>query len=93
LTSQGHPRTIFRRALEHDNLVLAEVTSREIGRVGEESSATARRAAGAVVRPLSAQILSLRDLRFHLDWVMFKAQAARDICRGKPGGNSGRCGQ
>ena len=30
-TSQGHPRTIFRRALEHDNLVLAEVTAREIG--------------------------------------------------------------
>ena len=29
--SQGHPRTIFRRALEHDNLVLAEVTAREIG--------------------------------------------------------------
>jgi hypothetical protein len=26
-TSQGHPRTIFRRALEHDNLVLAEVTA------------------------------------------------------------------
>jgi hypothetical protein len=33
LTSQGHPRTIFRRALEHDNLVLAEVNVREIGRV------------------------------------------------------------
>ena len=33
MTSQGHPRTIFRRALEHDNLVLAEVTAREIGRV------------------------------------------------------------
>ncbi len=32
-TSQGHPRTIFWRALEHDNLVLAEVTAREIGRV------------------------------------------------------------
>jgi hypothetical protein len=32
-TSQGHPRTIFRRALEHDNLILAEVTAREIGRV------------------------------------------------------------
>jgi hypothetical protein len=32
-TSQGHPRTIFKRALEHDNLVLAEVTAREIGRV------------------------------------------------------------
>jgi len=33
LTSQGHPRTVFKRALEHDNLVLAEVTAREIGRV------------------------------------------------------------
>ena len=32
-TSQGHPRTIFRRALEHENLVLAEVTAWEIGRV------------------------------------------------------------
>jgi hypothetical protein len=32
-TSQGHPRTIFRRALERENLVLAEVTAREIGRV------------------------------------------------------------
>jgi hypothetical protein len=32
-TSQGHPRTIFRRALERDNLVLAEVTAREIGSV------------------------------------------------------------
>ena len=27
----GHPRTVFKRALEHDNLVLAEVTAREIG--------------------------------------------------------------
>jgi hypothetical protein len=33
LPAQGHPRTIFRRALEHENLVLAEVTAREIGRV------------------------------------------------------------
>ena len=32
-TSQRHPRKIFRRALEHDNLVLAGVTAREIGRV------------------------------------------------------------
>jgi hypothetical protein len=30
---RGHPRTTFQRALEHDNLVLAEVTAREIGRV------------------------------------------------------------
>ena len=30
---QDHPRTIFRRAIEHNNLVLADVTAREIGRV------------------------------------------------------------
>jgi hypothetical protein len=32
-TSQGHPRTIFRRALEHGNLLVAEATAREIGHV------------------------------------------------------------
>ena len=30
-TSQGHPRTVFRRALERGNLLVAEVTAREIG--------------------------------------------------------------
>src|SRR5207247_1900177 len=34
LTSQGHPRTVFRRALERGNLLLAETTAREIGHVG-----------------------------------------------------------
>ena len=33
LTSQGHPRTVFRRALEHGNLLVAEATAREIGRI------------------------------------------------------------
>jgi hypothetical protein len=33
VTSQGHPRTVFRRALEHGNLMLAETTAREIGHV------------------------------------------------------------
>ena len=32
-TSQGHPRTIFRRALERGNLLVAEATAREIGQV------------------------------------------------------------
>ena len=31
MTSQGHPRTVFRRALEHGNLVAAEITARELG--------------------------------------------------------------
>jgi len=32
-TSQGHPRTIFRRALEHGNLMVAEATAREVGQI------------------------------------------------------------
>ena len=32
-TSQGHPYTIFRRALERGNLLVAEATAREIGRI------------------------------------------------------------
>jgi hypothetical protein len=31
-TSQGHPRTIFKRALERGNLLVAEATAREIAR-------------------------------------------------------------
>jgi hypothetical protein len=31
MTSQGHPRTVFRGALEHGNLMLAELTAREVG--------------------------------------------------------------
>lgn len=33
LTSQGHLRTVFRRALEHGNLLLAEFTAREVGKI------------------------------------------------------------
>ena len=33
MTSQGHPRTAFRRALERGNLLLAETTAREVGHV------------------------------------------------------------
>jgi len=32
-TSQGHPRTVFRRALKHGNLIVAEATAREVGRI------------------------------------------------------------
>jgi hypothetical protein len=30
---QGHPRTVFRRALEPENLLVVEATTREIGHV------------------------------------------------------------
>jgi hypothetical protein len=32
-TSQGHPRTVFRRALTHGNLIVAEASARELGRL------------------------------------------------------------
>jgi hypothetical protein len=33
VTAPGHPRAIFRRAIERGNLLVAETTAREIGRV------------------------------------------------------------
>jgi hypothetical protein len=33
LTAQGHPRSIFQRAIEHGNLLAAETTARELGRI------------------------------------------------------------
>jgi hypothetical protein len=33
VTAQGHPRTIFRRAVANGNLLIAEMTARELGRL------------------------------------------------------------
>jgi hypothetical protein len=33
VTAQGHPRAIFKRAIERGNLVTAEATAREMGKV------------------------------------------------------------
>lgn len=33
MTATGHPRAIFQRAIKSGNLVVAEVTAREIGRI------------------------------------------------------------
>jgi hypothetical protein len=33
VTAQGHPRSIFKRAIENGNLVVAEMTAREVGRL------------------------------------------------------------
>jgi hypothetical protein len=37
LTAQGHPRAIFRRAIERGNVVVAEAIAREIGLSLEEA--------------------------------------------------------
>jgi hypothetical protein len=33
VTAQGHPRAVFRRALHRGNLLVAEATARELGRI------------------------------------------------------------
>jgi hypothetical protein len=38
ITAQGNPRTVFRRAIEHGNLMVAEMTIREIGVVGRDEA-------------------------------------------------------
>jgi hypothetical protein len=38
LTAERHPRTIFRRAIERGNLVVAEITAREMGRLSLEEA-------------------------------------------------------
>jgi hypothetical protein len=37
LTAQGHPRAIFKRAVERGNVVVAEATAREIALSLEEA--------------------------------------------------------
>ena len=39
MTAQGHPRAIFKRAIEHGNVMLAEMTARELGRLALERGA------------------------------------------------------
>jgi len=38
LTAQGHPRRIFQTAIERGNLLLAEATARELGRISLDES-------------------------------------------------------
>jgi hypothetical protein len=38
LTAQGHPRRICQTAIERGNIVLAEATAREIGRISLEEA-------------------------------------------------------
>jgi hypothetical protein len=38
VTAQGHPRAIFKRAIERRNVVLAEMTARELGHVSLEEA-------------------------------------------------------
>ena len=38
MTAQGHPRAIFKRAIENGNVLVAEMTARELGRITLDES-------------------------------------------------------
>jgi hypothetical protein len=38
MTAQGHPRAIFKRAIEHGNFVVAEMTAHDVGRLTLDES-------------------------------------------------------
>jgi hypothetical protein len=38
VTAQGHPRAIFKRAVKRGNIVLAEATARELGKLSLEEA-------------------------------------------------------
>ena len=38
MTAQGHPRAIFKRAIETGNLLVAEMTARKLGRISLDES-------------------------------------------------------
>jgi hypothetical protein len=44
VTAQGHPRAIFKRAIENGNVLVAEMAARELGRItlSESLALTAR---------------------------------------------------
>jgi hypothetical protein len=66
VTSQGHPRTVFRRALERGNLMLAEVTAREVGSI-DLREALELTALMARADPARGERAALRWLRRWLD--------------------------
>src|SRR5205823_6582841 len=65
--AQGSPRTIYRRAIEHGNLMLAEVTAREVGHftLGEALELTAlvaHKAPERHSRPVAARLTAQRKV-------------------------------
>jgi hypothetical protein len=72
LTAQGHPRAIFRRAIERGNLIAAEMTARELGRIARadvarrpEGSGTPLALHGLVATPAARGTKTCRSRRRH----------------------------
>jgi hypothetical protein len=61
VTQQANPRAIFQRAVEHGNLMLAEVTVRELGKVTLAES--------LALTALAAQKGSGRRSRYAVRWL------------------------
>ena len=61
MTAQGHPRAIFKRAIEHGNVLVAEMAARELGRITLEES--------LALTALVAQKDPARRSRYVLRWL------------------------
>jgi hypothetical protein len=65
LTAQGHPRAIFKRAIERGNVLVAEATAREIGLSLEEALQLVL--LYAAYEPAKLERAALRWFRRYLD--------------------------
>jgi hypothetical protein len=83
LAAQGHPRAIFKRAIERGNLVVAEATAREIGRLTSEEalSLVLLRARPNQVR--AGRTALARPLRDRGEGRLAAEGAARPFCAGR----------
>jgi hypothetical protein len=82
VTGQGHPRRIFATAIERGNIVMAEATARELGRIGleEDDSLTIEEAT------VAASCLSALGRPSHDEaYGMLAAMAERATRQGRAG--------
>ena len=62
MTAQGHPRRIFATAIERGNIVMAEATARELGRISLENA--------LALTALVAEKDPKRRSRFAVRWLL-----------------------
>jgi hypothetical protein len=76
LTAKGHPRRIFATAIERGNIVMAEATARELGRITLEEA--------LALTALVAEKDPERRSRFAVRWLrrLLEDQASTEGARG-----------
>jgi hypothetical protein len=59
VTAQGHSTSIFKRAIENGNVLVAEMTAREVGRHTASADAQVPRAVGEDTAPSPGPLTTL----------------------------------